>query len=131
MERIADVQLFQLFLRTLECCGTFLLDCEPRDIEYFLFEEFDGDSISFLHEASLSKLLNCGYISPEIYSQCQLLYKKYRQMEDTSMWNVNSVKASPEWHAILSLSDEIKSMIQDNNSRTDLLLKVKPKIDKI
>lgn len=118
MEKIDDVQLFKLFLRTLECCGIFLLNCGPRDIEYFLFEEFDGDSISFLHEASLSKLLDYGYISPKIYSKCQLLYKKYRQMEETSMWNVNSVKENPEWHAILSLSDEIKSMIQENSSST-------------
>ena len=115
MERIDDVQLFKLFLRTLECCGMFLLNCEHRDIEYFLFEEFDSDSISFLHEATLSKLLDCGYISPKVYSKCQLLYKKFRQMEKTSMWNINSVKVNPEWHAILSLSDEIKSMIQENN----------------
>ena len=110
------MQLFKLFLRTLECCGIFLLNCEPRDIEYFLFEEFDGDSISFLHEASLSKLMERGYISHEIYSKCQLLYRKYRQMEGTNMWNADAVKANPEWHGILSLSDEIKTMIRENNT---------------
>ena len=117
MERIDKVQLFELFLQTLECCGTFLLNCALRDIEYFLFEEFDGDSISFLHETSLSELVNCGYISPEINAKCQLLYKRYRQMEGTSMWNANSVKEDPEWHAILSLSDEIKSALASNASR--------------
>lgn len=115
MERIDDVQLFKLFLRALECCGMFLLKCDSRDIEYFLFEEFDSDCISFLHDASLAKLLDCGYISSKVYSQCQLLYKKFRQMEKTSMWNVNSVKVNPEWHAILLLSDQIKSMIREND----------------
>ena len=110
-----DMQLFRLFLQTLEYCGMFLLNSEPGDIEYFLFEEFDGDSISFLHEASLSKLLDRGYISPEIYSKCQLLYRKYRQMEGSSMWNADAVKGAPEWHGILSLSDEIKTMIRKNN----------------
>ena len=113
MGRIDDEQLFKLFLRTLECCGMFLLNCEPQDIEYFLFEEFDGDCISFLHEASLSKLLECGYICPKIYSKCQLLYEKFRHMENTNMWNVNSVKVNPEWQAILLLSDEIKNMIKN------------------
>ena len=112
MEKIENLQLYWLFQRTLECCGTFLLNCADRDIEYFLFEEFDGDCISFLHDASLSKLLYCGYISPKVYIKCQLLHKKFRQMEGTSMWNVNSVKANPEWHAILSLSDEIKFLIK-------------------
>ena len=111
MEKIDDMQLFELFQRALECCGMFLLNCDPQDIEYFIFEEFDGDCSSFLHEISLSKLFDYGHISAEVYSKCRLLYKKFRQMEGTIMWNANSVKTSPEWRVILSLSDEIKSMI--------------------
>ena len=111
MNTIDDTQVYKYFLETLENCGTFLLNCKPQDIEYYLFEEFDGDCISFLHETTLSRLLDCGYISPEIYSKCQLLNEKFRRMENTCMWNADSVKTDFEWHAVLSLSDEIKSML--------------------
>lgn len=111
MERISDAQLFDLFLQTLGRCGTFLLECDAQDVEVCLFEEFDGDSISFLHENSLNRLLDGHYISTEVYSLCQLLCKKFRDMEGTSLWNVDSVKSNPEWKEILTLSDRIKSMI--------------------
>jgi len=111
LNRINDEQLYDYFLETLKNCGMFLLDCNAQDIEYFIFEEFDSDCISFLHETTLSRLLDCGYITPQIYSKCQLLNEKFRCMENTSMWNADSVKTDFEWHAVLSLSDEIKSML--------------------
>ena len=120
MNTIDDTQVYKYFLGTLENCGTFLLNCKPQDIEYYLFEEFDGDCVSFLHETTLSRLLDCGYISPEIYSKCQLLNEKFRCMENTSMWNVDSVKTNPTWHAILLLSDDIKSMIQKKGGHNNI-----------
>lgn len=108
---INDEQLYDYFLGTLKNCGMFLLDCNAQDIESFIFEEFDSDCISFLHETTLSRLLDSGYITPQIYVKCQMLNEKFRRMENTCMWNADSVKTDFEWHAVLSLSDEIKSML--------------------
>ena len=112
METTSAEQLFELFWQTLDCCGLFLLNCEPRDIEYYLFEEFDSDSITILHENTLNRLFDEAYISVEAYPLCQLLRKKFRELEGTSLWNVEAVRTAPEWYAILSLSDRIKGMLK-------------------
>lgn len=116
MEKIGAPQLFELFLHTLDCCGMFLLKCDAQDIEYYLFEEFDTDSISFLHENTLNILLENDYISPDAYSLCKLLNERFRKMEGTNFWDPGSVKDRLEWHAILELADKIKSIVRGNAS---------------
>ena len=111
MHIITVRQLYKFFLQALDHCGAYLLKGDTEDIEYYLFEEFDGECISFLHINSLNRLLDNRYISAEVYSLCQLLYEKFRKMENTNLWNADCVKTSPEWHEILFLSDKIKSMI--------------------
>lgn len=111
MEIIDVTQLYGFFLQTLDHCGTNLLKSDIQDIEYYLFEEFDSDSISFLHIHSLDRLLDNHFISAEVYALCRLLYEKFRKMENTELWNADRVKTSPEWLEIMSLSDKIKSMI--------------------
>lgn len=111
MERISDTELFDLLIETLEHCGIFLLKSDPLDVEWHLFEEFDSNSSSFLHENSLIRLLDGQYISFEVYSLCQLLYEKFRKMEGTTLWNVESVQLNSDWHEILALSDKIYNMI--------------------
>ena len=113
MEIITVSQLYEFFLQTLNHCGMYLLKSDIEDIEYSLFEEFDTDSISFLHSNSLNRLLDHQYISAEVYSMSQLLYEKFRKMENTNLWNAYCVKTSPEWLEILSLSDKIKSGLRE------------------
>ena len=114
MKTISDAQLFELFLKTLDCCGMFLLKCDSQDIDYYLFEEFDSDSTSFLHEKSLNRLLASRCISVEVSFLCHSLYEKFRRMEGTDLWNSDAVKTNPEWHTILSLADEIRRSIRNN-----------------
>lgn len=111
MESISCIKLFELFIDTLNQFGTFLLKADKEDIGYYVFEEFDGDSITFLHEYTLNRLLDSGYISAEVYPLCQLLRKKFRDLEGTTLWNVEAVCSTPEWYEILSLADKIKSMV--------------------
>ena len=112
MEPISSVKLFEFFMETLGHCGTFLLDASMEDIEWHVFEEFDSESITFLHEDSLERLLDLGYISVEVCRLCRLLRMKFRSLEGTSLWNVEAVRTSREWYEILSLADEIKGMVR-------------------
>lgn len=111
MKQISNAQLYEFFLETLGHFGTFLLNVEAEDIGWHVFEEFDCGCISFLHENSLDPLLTDGYISPEVYLLCQLLRKKFRDLEKTNLWNVESVKTAPEWYEIMLLADQIKGLV--------------------
>ena len=115
MDPISCSKLYETFLETLEHCGMFLLNADKETIEWHLFEEFDCYSITFLHESTLERLLDCGYIHAEVYPLCQLLRKKFRDLELSTLWHAEAVRSAPEWYEILSLADKIKSII---NSKT-------------
>lgn len=111
MNTISDAKLYDFFLETLEQCGSFLLNADMESIEWHLFEEFDSSSITFLHENTLDRLLDCGYISTEVYPLCQFLLKKFRSLEGTTLWHPGAVHSASEWYEILSLADKIKNMV--------------------
>ena len=63
---INSTERYELFEEALSHCGKFLLNLADEDIEYHIFEEFEGDCISFLNEKNLNRLLQTGKIPLEI-----------------------------------------------------------------
>lgn len=111
MKQSSCAKLFEFFTDTFDHFGTFLLNADTEDIEYYVFEEFDCDSITFLHENTLDRLLEGGYISAEVYPLCQLLRKKVRELDGTDLWNVEAVRSAPEWYDLMVLADKIKRKV--------------------
>ena len=103
-----STERYELFKEALSHCGKFLLNLADEDIEYHIFEEFDGDCTSFLNEKNLNRLLQTGKIPLEIVDMAHELSDKFRAFENTKLWNVQSVKSSEEWLEVLELSDRIK-----------------------
>ncbi len=113
MNQISCAKLFEFFTDTFDHFGTFLLNADTEDIGYYVFEEFDCDSVTFLHENTLDRLLEKGYISAEVYPLCQLLRKKVRELDGTDLWDVEAVRSAPEWYELMVLADKIKSMVNE------------------
>ena len=111
---INSIERYELFEEALSHCGTFLLDLSDEDIEYHVFEEFDGDCTSFLHANNLNLLQQSGKITMEIVDMALELSSKFRVLENTKLWNVQSVKSSKEWLEVLELSDYIKKELKVN-----------------
>ncbi len=111
MKEITVQEKYELYCDTLSHCGTFLLDSSDDDIGYHIFEEFDSDSISFLHPKTLDALLDAKYITQEIYALSVNLSKSFRALEGTDLWNVSAVRTSKEWLAVLALANEIKGSL--------------------
>lgn len=111
MNEISLNKKYELFIETLNQCGQFLLNADNEDIEYYLFEEFDSNSISFLSKEMLKTLLMENLINDEIYNKSLLLAQKFRDLEGTKLWNINMVKNRKEWGEILMLSDQIKALL--------------------
>ena len=111
---INSIERYELFEEALSHCGKFILDLADEDIEYHIFEEFDGDCISFLNEKNLNRLLQMEKIPLEIVNMALELSSKFRAFENTKLWNVQSVKSSEEWLEVLELSDYIKKELKVN-----------------
>ena len=109
----AGVQvLYEFFCETWNHCGGFLLECPDEDIEYSIFEEFDSDSISFLHVNTLIPLRLSGKITKGTFDMSVELSSKFRALEGTELWNVQAVRNSEKWLEVLELSDRIKDTLK-------------------
>ena len=104
-------RIYEYFSDALDHCGLFLLMLDDKDIEWHLFEEFDGDCVSFLGENTLKLLCAAGKIAAETADAALLLARKYRVLEETALWNAAAVRTSDRWREILMLSDEIKKTL--------------------
>jgi hypothetical protein len=105
-------KLMDLFVDTVQKCGSYLLEMDDEDIDYYIFEEFNIGASSFLHNSTISKLKGAELITDEILAMSAELREKYFALENTNMWNVESVKCSKEWREVLNLSDEIKALLE-------------------
>ena len=111
---INSIERYELFEEALSHCGKFILSLADEDIEYHIFEEFDGDCTSFLNKYNLNLLRQSGKITMEIVDMALELSSKFRAFENTKLWNVQSVKSSEEWLEVLELSDYIKKELKVN-----------------
>ena len=102
---------YELFKGTLDHCGKFLLGLSDEDVGYYIFEEFDSDCVSFLHENTLNPLRLSGVITQEIVDMALELSRKFRAPEGTEHWNVQAVRNSEKWLEVLELSDRIKEKL--------------------
>lgn len=111
MKEITLSQRYDLFKDTLSHLGTFLLTETKEDIEYHVFEEFDSDCTSFLHETNLRALLDGGFINAEICSEALRLSDAFRALEGTALWNSDDVIRAAAWREVLELADSVKAML--------------------
>ena len=122
MKSVNQTELYALYKDTLSHVGTFLLTCDREEIEYRLFEEFDSDCASFLHETTLRALLEGGLISAEIYEASLRLAAEFRGLEGTALWNPEAVVSAEAWRKVLELGDAARGMVEAHESfhgRTD------------
>jgi len=110
-------KLLELFIDTLNKCGVYLLEMEDTCIGYNIFEEFDIGAISFLHDNTLKKLKGANLINDNIAKMSSELRSNFLALQDTDLWNVDSVKHATEWRNILELSDIIKLQLELYNSK--------------
>ena len=122
MKSVNQTELYALYKDTLSHVGAFLLTCDREEIEYHLFEEFDSDCASFLHETTLRALLEGGLISAEIYETSLRLAAEFRALEGTALWNPEAVTTAEAWRKVMELGDAVRGMMEAHESfhgRTD------------
>jgi hypothetical protein len=109
---MSPIQRLVLLEDALSHIGTFLLSCGREDAEYHVFEEFDADCVSFLHESNLRILQESGLISREGYEMSLRLAQAFRAMEGTELWNPEAVSSSEKWRVVLELGDTVREIVK-------------------
>lgn len=120
MNPISIGNLFQMYMSTFNHCGEFLLNLSDEKIGTFIFEEFDIEATTFLHQNTLDKLKNAEFIDEAEYNYSKELRRKFVELQGTALWNVESVKTAPEWRKIMRLADKIRVSINEKWSDDEL-----------
>jgi hypothetical protein len=112
-------ELMKFYLDTLNKCGLYVLDMNDEDIAYNIFEEFDIDAVTFLHENTLTELLNANLISKDVFDKSLILRKKFFNLQESDLGNIKAIKHNNKWAELFKLADEIKSMLQIEELEND------------
>lgn len=113
MTEISIDQLYELFLDTIGRCNSALREQSDEEIAYELFEEFDVGAQSFLHEHSLNKLRDAGYIDDEMVAMSKKLRERWLALENGS-WTIPEIKTRTEWRELFDLCDRLKLRVEQH-----------------
>ncbi|HBI2224571.1 hypothetical protein D1682_13585, partial [Listeria monocytogenes] len=111
---------FDWYIDTLEKSGMFILELSNEEIETFIFEDFIVGVTSFFSKNNLSELKANEIIDEDMEKNAYLLREKVLKIDNTDLWNINSVRQSSEWLDIFRRSDELKRQLKERWSDEEI-----------
>lgn len=120
MEKLTLGGKFDWFMDTLEKSGMFILKLSNEEIETFIFEDLIVGVTSFFSKNNLIELKENGLIDENIEEQAALFREKVLNLDNTSLWNISSVRQSSEWFDVFKLSDDMKNELHERWSDEEI-----------
>lgn len=120
MKKLTVGGKFDWYIDTLEKSGMFILDLSNEEIETFIFEDFIVGVTSFFSKNNLSELKANEIIDEDMEKNAYLLREKVLKIDNTDLWNINSVRQSSEWLDIFRRSDELKRQLKERWSDEEI-----------
>ncbi|HAA9776232.1 TPA_asm: hypothetical protein GIM39_10845 [Listeria monocytogenes] len=120
MKKLTVGGKFDWYIDTLEKSGMFILELSNEEIETFIFEDFIVGVTSFFSKNNLSELKANEIIDEDMEKNAYLLREKVLKIDNTDLWNINSVRQSSEWLDIFRRSDELKRQLKERWSGEEI-----------
>ncbi|OEQ70580.1 hypothetical protein [Listeria monocytogenes] len=120
MKKLTVGGKFDWYIDTLEKSGMFILELSNEEIETFIFEDFIVGVTSFFSKNNLSELKANEIIDEDMEKNAYLLREKVQKIDNTDLWNINSVRQSSEWLDIFRRSDELKRQLKERWSDEEI-----------
>ncbi|EAD4122835.1 TPA: hypothetical protein ACGX1A_003175, partial [Listeria monocytogenes] len=120
MKKLTVGGKFDWYIDTLEKSGMFILELSNEEIETFIFEDFIVGVTSFFSKNNLSELKANEIIDEDMEKNAYLLREKVLKIDNTDLWNINSVRQSSEWLDIFRRSDELKRQLKERWSDEEI-----------
>ncbi|EBB6230955.1 hypothetical protein LSA93_001340 [Listeria innocua] len=120
MKKLTVGGKFDWFIDTLEKSGMFILELSNEEIETFIFEDFIVGVTSFFSKNNLSELKANEIIDEDMKKNAYLLREKVLKIDNTDLWNINSIRQSSEWLDIFRRSDELKRQLKERWSDEEI-----------
>ncbi|EAC7762630.1 hypothetical protein ACT12_00580 [Listeria monocytogenes] len=120
MKKLTVGGKFDWYIDTLEKSGMFILELSNEEIETFIFEDFIVGVTSFFSKNNLSEPKANEIIDEDMEKNTYLLREKVLKIDNTDLWNINSVRQSSEWLDIFRRSDELKRQLKERWSDEEI-----------
>ncbi|MBC1568156.1 hypothetical protein HCJ20_04425 [Listeria sp. FSL L7-1425] len=120
MKKLTVGGKFDWFIDTLEKSGMFILELSNEEIETFIFEDFIVGVTSFFSKNNLDELKANEIIDADMERNAYLLREKVLKIDNTNLWNINSVRQNSEWLDIFRRSDELKRQLKERWSDEEI-----------
>ncbi|MBC1549898.1 hypothetical protein HCJ28_08055 [Listeria sp. FSL L7-1434] len=120
MKKLTVGGKFDWFIDTLEKSGMFILELSNEEIETFIFEDFIVGVTSFFSKNNLDELKANEIIDEDMERNAYLLREKVLKIDNTNLWNINSVRQNSEWLDIFRRSDELKRQLKERWSDEEI-----------
>lgn len=113
MKKLTIGGKFDWFMDTLNKSGVFVRTLSDKEIETYIFEDLIVGAVSCFNKNNLKELKDDGIIDEEIEEATLLLREKILLIDNSDIWNIDSVKTDSNWLDIFELSDWIKKKVHE------------------
>jgi len=113
-------QSFKQYMLTLSQCSFDTLKLSDELIQHIILEEFIIGCTSFFSEFTLDRLKSEGIIDDIINNKSSLLQKKVMKLDNSNLWNIESIKNALEWKEVLNLSEDIIKLINNKWTKDEI-----------
>lgn len=121
MKKLTTEQSFEYYLSSLNRLGMDTINLEDKEINHDIFEELAIDYPASFSQYTREVLEDNDIIDRNISLLSKQLQTKLLDLERGDvLWNVKSVKTTPEWKEVLQLSDKIKELIHQKWTNEEL-----------
>lgn len=114
MTRITISELYDLYVGTLELCSSKSRNQSDEELLCYLFEDFDVQARSFLHEVSLDQLSEAGLIHGEDVEVSKEIRRRWLALE-CQQWTLDQIRCEPEWDELFKLCDSLRLKVTHQN----------------
>lgn len=118
MNGISDRELYCFYKDVLCRCTSDLLNRSDEEIEYELFEEFDVGAHSFLHDETLVRLRQSGYIDEAAVAESKEIRRKWFTLQ-TKAQRTSEIRESKEWRELFDRCDQLRRRLERSPHPSD------------
>lgn len=108
MKPIPDKELYEFYLDTIGRCTSEIRDASDEVLEYNLFEEFDVGAHSFLHDETLDRLHEAGFLDSEMVAMSKQVRERWLALQSRT-WTNDEIRTKNEWQELFKLCDRLKA----------------------
>jgi hypothetical protein len=116
MSEITLQEMYETFVGTLRWCSSNVRSLSDEELLCYLFEEFDVEARSFLHENSLDKFREAGLIDDEDVEVSKEIRRRWLALE-SQKWTPEQIRCETVWDNLFKLCDSLRLKVTSRNSR--------------